>query len=241
MHGGNLKRLNTVRGFEYGIPAIRQIFVDQLANTLLIFHEEDGFRPGRGRGDNFFRGGDLRECGNSRQIDFECGAVIGLAVNPDVAAALFYDAVYGGEAEAGAFAGFLGGKERFKDTSLGLGVHAAAGIGDGQHDVRTGFEFDDGVLNGIISVELDTRSFDSQAAAAGHRVPGVDHQIQNNLLDLTGIGFNVAKLRSGQKGELDILVDHAGNHLNHSADHLVEIQHPRLKHLFAAEGQQLGR
>src|SRR5271156_3585916 len=93
--------------------------------------------------------------GNSWQINFECGAMAKLAIDPDVAAALLYDAVYRGEAQARAFAGFLGSEEGFEDASLSLSVHAAAVIGDGEHYIGPGFQFDDRVLRGVILVNFN--------------------------------------------------------------------------------------
>ena len=61
-------------------------------------------------------GGRLREsrCSVVREVDLERRAVSRLAVDPDVAAALFHHAVNSGETEAGALALFLGREERLE-------------------------------------------------------------------------------------------------------------------------------
>src|ERR1035437_3308620 len=67
-------------------------------------------------------------------------AVAGLAVDFNPALMLFDDAVDGGQAEAGALAHFLGGEERFKNALERAVIHAAAGVGHGQHDKLAGPE-----------------------------------------------------------------------------------------------------
>ena len=62
---------------------------------------------------------------------FKVGALADLARDFDPAVVLRDDAVNRGEAEAGAFADFLGGEERLEDVAERLGVHAAAGVGEG--------------------------------------------------------------------------------------------------------------
>ena len=47
------------------------------------------------------------------------------------------------------------------------------------------------------------------------------------------------RLRRPARCEFHVFADQAPQHRLHVADHAVEIEHPRLQHLFAAEGQQL--
>src|SRR6185369_3065797 len=64
----------------------------------------------------------------------EAGADADFALDFKDAVGLLDDAEDGGEAEAGAASGGFGGEEGFEDAGLGGGVHAAAGIGDGEAD-----------------------------------------------------------------------------------------------------------
>src|SRR5436309_15522820 len=76
---------------------------------------------------------------DARQINLECRSLARLAVNPDEAFALLNNSVDGREAKASAFRS-LRCKEGLEDVSLCLGVHASAGIADGNNHVCTGLQ-----------------------------------------------------------------------------------------------------
>jgi hypothetical protein len=123
-------------------------------------------------------------------------------LHEDVASALLDDAVDGGESEAGAFAFFFGGEERFEDAGLGFAVHALAVVADGNHYV--GAVFDESVFGAVGIVEDDAGGANGDFAAAGHGVFGVDHQIHDDLLELAGIGAGAADVGGEAGGEFDI-------------------------------------
>ena len=58
--------------------------------------------------------------------DVEGAALADFAADFDPALVLLDNAIDGGQAQAGAFADFLGGEERLEDAGHGGGVHAAA-------------------------------------------------------------------------------------------------------------------
>ena len=152
----------------------------------------------------------------------------------DVSIALFDDAIDGGEAEAGAFAFFLGGEEGFEDAGLSFLVHAVAGIGHG----------DDGVASGLDEATFaealarrNVGGLDGQLAAFGHGVFGVDDQVHDDLLELTGIGTGVAGVGSKLGNEFDVLADQRPEKAFHIGDDAVDVDHLKFEELFAAEGQ----
>src|SRR5260370_29550654 len=124
----------------------------KLANGWVILDKEDGFRSPAMDG---LLGLD-RRCGDgfldAREINFEGGALARLTVNPNVTAALLDDAVDSGESQAGAAAASLSGVERLENVRLRIGVHADAGVGDGEHDIRTGL--DENEITRVVSVEV---------------------------------------------------------------------------------------
>ena len=75
----------------------------------------------------------------------------------------------------------------------------------------------------------------------GHGVACVDYQIQNNLFDLSGVGFYAVQLRIQHEREFDVLLDQASQHLVEVADRLVDIQDHGLDHLLTAQHQELAR
>src|SRR5882724_6611650 len=84
----------------------------------------------------------VRDCigGSADQwkIDFERGAAARLAVDPNVAAALFDDAVDHREAETCALAEFFCGEKRFEDANEVFGSDANAGVADGERNIASG-------------------------------------------------------------------------------------------------------
>src|SRR5712692_3007850 len=116
---------------------------------------------------------------NPRQIDLEGGALPGLAVDPDAAAALLDNAVDRSQAKPRALSYPLGGKEGLKDAGLGLRVHAQSGIGQREHDVGTwsGLE----VLLPVARVQLEVGRLDGEPPAPGHGIARIDRQIHDDL------------------------------------------------------------
>src|SRR5437879_7783411 len=73
---------------------------------------------------------------DARQVDFERRAFSGLAIDPDVAATLFDNAVDRGQAKTGHLSVLLGREEWLEDVSLGLSRHPAPGLDERQQHVR---------------------------------------------------------------------------------------------------------
>ena len=79
---------------------------------------------------------ERRQCASGRQEDLERLAPWpGSAVHLDPAPVLLDDAKDGGQAQPRAFAGFLGGEERFKDARQHVRRNSAAGVADAQTDI----------------------------------------------------------------------------------------------------------
>ena len=106
-----------------------------------------------------------------RQEDCEGGPFPRTAVNGNEPSALAHDSVDSGEAEAGTFAGGLGGEEGFENVGLGGRFDANAGIAHAEFDVFTGLDFELAVRLGIS--HRGVASLDGKLAAIGHSVSGV--------------------------------------------------------------------
>ena len=90
-------------------------------------------------------------------------------------------------------------------------------------------------------IDLAVRADDRQPASVGHRISGVECEVDQNLLERGGIGLD-RKRRDGRLGgEIDVLADQTSEQfLDHEHD-LVQVEHLRRHHLLAAEGEQLLR
>src|SRR5215472_735075 len=105
---------------------------------------------------------------DSRQVDLENRPFSQFAVNPDVSAALLYDAIDRGEPESRTLPELLGGKKWIKNLRLRLTVHTAAGIRNANHYVGAG---DGGRMLLLVGfIELSIGELDGQTATIGHGV-----------------------------------------------------------------------
>ena len=136
---------------------------------------------------SFVSGSSDRRSGVSpRQIDLDRRPFAGLAVDLDVPAGLFDEAVHLRESKPGSVTDVLGGEERIERLCLHVRRHSASVVRHRQHDVLAGQHL---VLGrSVFFVQMDVRGLQRQLAPVRHGVPGVHGQIENGHLQLIGIG-----------------------------------------------------
>src|SRR5208282_1643452 len=122
------------------------------------------------------------------EIDLKRRSVSRFTVDQDVSGALLDNAVYGGQAQTGAFAHLFGGEEGLEDARHGSRVHAAAGITDREYDV---FSCCYGLmlLGGGI-VKHHGTSFENELTTTRHGVARVHREVYHDLVELAGIRFD---------------------------------------------------
>src|ERR1044072_2514068 len=121
------QRFVAATSVEYVVAGLLQNLTRQSTDDFLVFHEQDGFRPtGCGSFDAWVFG-LLFLAVEVRQINLHGGATLRLAINPNVAAALFHDPVNSGQPETGTAAFVFSRKERFKNSRFGVRAHSATG------------------------------------------------------------------------------------------------------------------
>src|SRR5947208_9678594 len=76
--------------------------------------------------------------GDHGKGDADRRAAVRLTLDPDIAPALFDNAVHGGQAEAGALPDLLRRKERLEQMRFHVRRHAGAGVDDLEERVRPG-------------------------------------------------------------------------------------------------------
>src|SRR5256885_1157007 len=145
-----------------------------------------------------------------------------LVVGADIAAALLDDPVDGREAEPGAFSLRFGGEEGLEDPSSSLGTHANAGVAHREHGV--GPRLHDRVLAGIRFVELHVGGFDRQLTARGHGIARIHGEIHDDLLELAAVGAHGTQVAARRRSQVDVLADHAPQHLVHVGHDLVPVE-----------------
>src|SRR3989442_12337761 len=111
------QRVETVTRLEHNITLPAQNFAGQRAHGVLVLDEQYGLPPSallrlRCR---LNRTHGARGRVRRRQVHFEHGAVAWFAVDPDVTATLFHDAVHRPQTKAHPLALFLRREERLED------------------------------------------------------------------------------------------------------------------------------
>src|SRR5205814_1467450 len=79
----------------------------------------------------------------------------------------------------------------------------------------------------------------AMGAAAGSA--GVDPEVDDELLDLAGVGFHHPQIGREERGQLNVFADEALEQLLGAGDGRLQVQGLGLEHLLAAERQQLAR
>src|SRR5437867_1650525 len=218
-------------GLQHGVSLAGERAMCQPAQLLVVLHDQHRASAAwQGLGGRDFAD-VLGQRGNRRKIDLECRPFAWFTVEPDVAAGLFYDAVYGRQTKARAASGRLGGEEGLEDPRLRLLVHAAARVADGEHDIFAWDHRD--MLRRVRVVEGRVARFDRDSPALGHRVPRVDREIHDDLLDLVRIGACRREVVRQDGLELDVLGDQRPQHLIELHHYAVYVDDARLQHLLA--------
>jgi hypothetical protein len=91
----------------------------------------------------------------------------------------------------------------------------------------------------IAGIECDVGGLKPQPATRGHRVPCVEREIDDHLLQLAGIGPDPADGGIELGHQLDVGAEQAAQHPAYVRDYRVEVEHPGLEHLLPGKGQQL--
>ena len=65
------------------------------------------------------------------------------------------------------------------------------------------------MVAGVLLVEIDVRGLERQPSAVGHRIAGVDRQIDQDLFDLAAIEPDRRQVRRREQFEVDVLADAA--------------------------------
>ena len=89
------------------------------------------------------------------------------------------------------------------------------------------------------SVEIDVGGFHRQTPTRRHRVSRIQHQVHQHLFELSAVGADGAQPGGQNRHQVHVLADQPAEHRAHVGDQGVQVEHDRLQHLLAAEGEQL--
>jgi hypothetical protein len=117
--------------------------------------------------------------------------------------ALLDDAVTRGQAQSRALPLLLGGEERLEYVPLDRRRHADAGIAHGEPHVFAGHDL--GIRKGALGVEHHVGGPEGEPPAGGHRVPRVDRQVDQDLLELPRIDVDRPEIIRRTLDDLDVV------------------------------------
>src|ERR1700733_2970721 len=86
-------------------------------------------------------------------------------------------------------------------------------------------------------IEIGIECLDPEFSTFLHCVPGVKHQIHNDLFEERGIGFDVAEIRVKVDRKLDVVAEYGWQHIGNLGRQGIKIEHAWLKDLLPAECQ----
>ena len=189
-------------------------------------------------------GGHVAPCGqaglgfgflDARQQQGHRGAAGLATADAHAAARLLGEAIHHRHAQAAAHAELLGGEEGLEDPRQGAAVHAHAVVGDGDLHVVAGRDFE---VGGGVHVEVLEGRFDAQLAPVGHRVAGVEGQVEEGVLELVGVHHGHQAGLAAGGGHRDGAGQRATDQLGHAEDQLIDLDGFGFEGLAAGKAEQ---
>ncbi|SIT41218.1 hypothetical protein BN2476_270031 [Paraburkholderia piptadeniae] len=163
--------------------------------------------------------------------------MIYLAIQPDVPAALLDVPVRHAQAKAATFTLPLGREKRIKRLLHHRRRHAGAGVGHGHHHVLAGRHVLQTVC--IVIVEHRVGRFERQLAALRHRVPCIDGQVQNDVLQLVRVQHRIPEPTRNDSLDENVLAQCPSQQIIHTSEHVANIDNIRRERLATPERQKM--
>jgi hypothetical protein len=219
------------------VALFRQDLADGRHEHLLVLDEEN--RLGAPETPRFLHDLDLglrRKAREDRQIETELGAPPRLRIEIDESVVGGDDAVDHGEPHARSTGSSFRREERLEGAIARLRIHADALVADRDADVEVAVRLRRDLSNFV--ARTDGRR-DAQLAAVGHRVAGVDAEVQKRLVELVLIGVDQRQVGSEIARNADVPGKVRRDHLDDFAEDLVDVDDPETPLLLAGERQKM--
>src|SRR5262245_55430743 len=152
---------------------------------------------------------------------------------------LFHYAVRGGQAETHATTTAECREERFEQAYPGRVIHPMSAVADAEHYVasepRARMRFEK------LCVQLDTRGFEEEPATVRHCFTSVPREVDDQLLNLSGIRLNARNRRIEHAFELNPVTQKLLQLRTQTDQQTVEVKSVGLHDLLLAKSQELRR
>ncbi len=211
---------------------------DDRPHTLLVFDHQHGFAGSEV--------GHLRRLRRrfwacavalvTRQKQRHAGALVGLAVNSDMAARLLHEPVDHRQPQPRSLADRFGGEEGLEGPRDDTRWHARAIVGDADRHIVARGQF--GLCGRVGGVNFDVLDRDIQPPAIGHRITGVDDEVQQGTFELAGVDLGRPQLGAEFDRQRHIGAERAREHVLQRFDQLDHVDAPDVERLAPREREQ---
>ena len=235
------QRLLPSRGRINSVALLRQNLQGEVPYPFVVFDENDHLAPAFALFPSTLHDRLGGFC-TGRQVDLEGAPVPVDAVDLDDPVVLPDDGVNDGEPQAGPLSPLLGRKEGLEESLLNLLAHPDPGVAYRKYDVLPGgtapLQEEVSLLHELLPGP-DGDPLLPPLPLLREGVPGVDDQVDQNLLKPGRIDLHRGEgnREPGLKG--DVLPDDVSEHLQNVRHHLVDVENLAPGLLLAAEDQQL--
>lgn len=232
---GDFERFEAVAGSEDMEAMFSQDEIGKFAQDLFILGEENHSLLAADVVDRRVRGFAM-DWFNGREENLEDGAFADFAEAIDLTAVLLDDGVYGGEAEAGIFAGLSGAEKGFEEVLLVFFGEAETGVGDRELDVFAWAEMDV-----IVKRLLELQQFraEGQLAPVQHGIARMNGEIDDQSFQLAAVCADVARKVRGGGDSFDGVAHEPANQREDLLQDDVEVQRFRCSNIFTADSKEL--
>jgi len=130
----------------------------------------------------------------------------------------------------------FGAEEGFEGAARDLLAHSITGVTYAKKDILPGRHLV--IVAAVVAVQEGVEGFDGKLSATGHRISGVDCQIDNRRFELRVIDVHGPKPSGADGLDLYAFTQGALNELNDVGDESVHIERFWIERLASREGKQ---
>ncbi len=171
------------------------------------------------------------------EVHIESRAHADLAIDRYKTVVLSDDAMNNRQAESGTFTNLLGSKKRVEDAIDGRRIHSGSRIAHAGEYKSPGFC--GYMVLYILFVYEDIPCADGQTTPVRHCIPGIDAQVHEHLIDLSGINRDKLQFGIGLEVEMDMFSKRLVQEFEQVGKMKIEIYRFGFDHLATRERQQL--
>ncbi|MEA2951187.1 MAG: hypothetical protein QOJ96_707 [Alphaproteobacteria bacterium] len=172
----------------------------------------------------------------SRKIDFDCRAVRGLAIDPDMPTGLSDEAVNLTQAQARSFAQLLCCEKRLEYPIYRPLIHSGSGICNSYQNVLT--RRDRFWQRGdVILIKPGVAGLDRKPSSARHRIPRIDNEIKDRMFELGGVSECAPQTGVAHYLKPDLFSQGTFEQFGHSPEQTIYINRLWIKRLAARKSQ----